>query len=240
MVDKIEFRDYSSVKLIRAQADDRMIADDARLSTSYISLADDEAQKAKDAGLVRALMRERHGTPFEAPQFTFEIEAPIFVAREAHRHRIASISEMSGRYVELMPVFWVPPRERPLVQVPGSKQMAYELQPGTDEQYDGARAAIERAAIDAWELYQLMLTDGIVKEVARTVLPVNIFTKWRLRINLRSALNFLSLRTRNDIAAYPSKPQLEIQEVAIQMEEIIEQHCPVTMEAFNKGGRVAP
>lgn len=238
MVDKIEFRDYSSVKLIRAQANDWMIAEDARLST--LLEIDPEEENKRNAGLVRALMRERHGTPFEAPQFTFQIEAPIFVAREAHRHRIASISEMSGRYVELMPVFWVPPRERPLVQKPGSKQMAYELEAGTDEQYDEARKRIETAAINAWAEYQHLLNEGIVKEVARVVLPTSIFTKWRLRINLRSALNFLSLRTRSEVAAYPSKPQLEIQEVANQMELFIEEHCPVTMEAFNQGGRVAP
>lgn len=238
MVDKIEFRDYSSVKLIRAQANDWMIAEDARLST--LLEIDPEEENKRNAGLVRALMRERHGTPFEAPQFTFEIEAPIFVAREAHRHRIASISEMSGRYVELMPVFWVPPRERPLVQVPGSKQMNYELQPGTPEQYERTRNILEETYRMAWSQYQYLLGDGVVKEVARVVLPVSVFTKWRLRINLRSALNFLSLRTRSEIAAYPSKPQLEIQEVANQMELFIEEHCPVTMEAFNQGGRVAP
>lgn len=238
MVDKIEFRDYSSVKLIRAQANDWMIAEDARLST--LLEIDPEEENKRNAGLVRALMRERHGTPFEAPQFTFEIEAPIFVAREAHRHRIASISEMSGRYVELMPVFWVPPRERPLVQVPGSKQMSYELQAGDEQQYLNTRALIEDACKHSWENYQNMLEIGIVKEVARVVLPVSVFTKWRLRINLRSALNFLSLRTRSEIAAYPSKPQLEIQEVANQIELFIEEHCPVTMEAFNQGGRVAP
>jgi thymidylate synthase (FAD) len=214
-----------------------MIAYDARLSTGKTDTLEDVK---RNEGLVRSLMRERHGTPFEAPQFTFEIEAPIFVAREAHRHRIASISEMSGRYVELMPVFWVPPRDRPLVQKPGSKQMAYELEAGTDEQYEATISGIRAINLAAWLTYQKMLEDGIVKEVARVVLPTSIFTKWRLRINLRSALNFLSLRTRSEIAAYPSKPQLEIVEVANQMELFIKEHCPVTMQAFNDGGRVAP
>lgn len=234
----IEFREHSSVRLIRAQADDQMIADDARLSTGT------DTDPARTAGLVRALMRERHGTPFEAPQFCFEIEAPIFVAREAHRHRIASISEMSGRYVELQPVFWVPPRERPLMQKPGSKQMAYELVPGTDEQWRNARFWIEASAQQAWANYQAMLADGVVKEVARVVLPTSVFTRWRLRMNLRSTLNFLSLRVRvrEDEAQplFPSRPQLEIDEVARQMEDIVGRHCPVALEAFLEGGRVAP
>lgn len=243
---KIEFREHSSVTLIRAQADDQMIADDARLSTrrSTGGVGQEAHFDRADAGLVKALMRERHGTPFEAPQFTFEIEAPIFVAREAHRHRIASISEMSGRYVELMPVFWVPPRSRPLAQVPGTKQMSYELQAGTDQQYADARFEIEAQCGAAWEAYQQMLSIGIVKEVARVVLPTAVFTKWRLRINLRSALNFISLRVRvrenEPPALFPSKPQLEIDEIARQMEAIMEQYCPVAIDAFLLGGRVAP
>lgn len=237
--DNIEFREHSSVLLIRSQADDIMICDDARLSTSvFPSPVEKDAMAARDAGLVKALMRERHGTPFEAPQFTFEIHAPIFVAREAHRHRIASISEMSSRYVELMPVFWVPPQDRPLVQV--GKAMDYKFEPGTDDQYARLRKELETNYTAAWNSYQYMLSAGIAKEVARVVLPVAVFTKWRLRINLRSALNFLSLRTRSELARYPSKPQLEIVEVANQMEMLIEECCPVTMSAFNEFGRVAP
>jgi thymidylate synthase (FAD) len=234
----IEFREHSSVWLVRAQASDHMIAADARLSTTLQTSPPSSEVTERDAGLVRALMRERHGTPFEAPQFTFEIEAPIFVAREAHRHRIASISEMSSRYVELKPVFWVPPRDRPLVQV--GRAMEYRLEPGTREQYDDARMEIEGMSRAAWMSYQAMLDNGVAKEVARAVLPVNVFTKWRLRINLRSALNFVSLRTRDERSAYPSKPQLEIQEVAQQMEKLMADHCPVALAAFNDGGRVAP
>lgn len=236
----IEFREHSSVKLIRAQADDQMIAEDARLSTRQSGSAAAAEDFVRNEGLVRALMRERHGTPFEAPQFTFEIEAPIFVAREAHRHRIASISEMSGRYVELQPIFWVPSPTRPLIQKPGSKQMQYELERGSDEQYSAMLSGMKAINSAAWLTYQKLLEDGVVKEVARTVLPVSIFTRWRLRINLRSALNFLSLRTRDERAAYPSKPQIEITEIAKGMERIMEQHCPIAMDAFNQGGRVAP
>lgn len=237
----IEFREHSSVRLVRAQADDQMIADDARVSTrpnGIDVIGNSQEWDERDAGLVRSLMRERHGTPFEAPTFTFEIEAPIFVAREAHRHRIASISEASGRYVELMPVFWVPPADRPLVQV--GKAMDYRLEPGDREQVAHARFAIERAARRGWLEYESMLRNGIAKEVARVVLPVSTFTRWRLRINLRSALNFLQLRTQDERADYESKPQLEIQEVARAIEGHLELFCPDALRAFNEFGRVAP
>lgn len=210
-----------------------MICDDARISTEG-----DTKSEAANRGLIRSLMRERHGTPFEAPQFTFEIHAPIFVAREAHRHRIASISEVSGRYVKLEPVFWVPSPERPLVQT--GKAMAYTLERGSAEQYHEARTLIEATCQDAWEIYRLLLDNGVAKEVARVVLPVSIFTRWRLRINLRSALNLLSLRVRDDRARTESKPMLEIQEVARQMEGFMAEACPWSLQAFNEFGRVAP
>lgn len=236
---EVEFREHSSVRLIRAQADDDMIADDARLSTrQFGGYHENQAEDKRVAGLVRSLMREHHGTPFEAPQFVFEIEAPIFVAREAHRHRIASISEMSGRYVELQPVFWVPPRDRPLVQV--GKAMEYRLEPGDDVQYRNALARIKALSNEAWHDYQTLIAEGVAKEVARVVLPVNVFTKWRLRINLRSALNFLQLRTRDETATFVSKPMLEIEEVAREMEEYIRGRCPAAYAAFNEFGRVAP
>lgn len=233
----IEFREHSTVRLIRAMADDQMIADDARLSTAAPK-GFSPVQDERMAGLVRSLMRERHGTPFEAPEFVFEIEAPIFVAREAHRHRIASISEMSSRYVELKPIFWVPPRERPLVQV--GKAMEYRLEPGTLAQYQMATDMIETHCEDSWRAYQQLLSDGVAKEVARVVLPVNVFTLWRLRINLRSLLNFLSLRVRDETAMFPSKPQLEIDEVARQMEHFAGKYCPIALAAFVEGRRVAP
>lgn len=106
------------------------------------------------------------------------------------------------------------------------------------------RMEIEGMSKAAWLSYQAMLDAGIVKEVARVVLPVNIFTRWRLRINLRSALNFISLRVRvrddEPQPLFPSKTQLEIDEIARQMEWIMAQHGPVALEAFVTGGRAAP
>ncbi len=235
---KIEFRDRSTVTLIRTMADDHMIAEDARLSTTkddgtgLLSQLPD-----RDKGLVRSLMRERHSVPFEAPQFTFEVETPIFVTREAMRHRNMSFSEMSGRYIELPGVFWVPPPTRPLVQV--GKAMEYRLEPGSPEQYTYTRGIMETASARAWVDYQYLLQEGVAKEVARTVLPVNIFTRWRVRCSLRSALQFCSLRTRDERAEIPSKPMLEIEEVARQIETILEHHCPWAMSAWNEFGRRA-
>ncbi len=236
----IEFKDRCSVTLVRGDEDgDLWIASDARVSTrSYGSYEQNQVDDARDRGLVRSLMRERHGTPFEAPNFTFEIEAPIFVARESHRHRMISVSEVSGRYVELAPVFWTPPANRPLVQT--GKAMAYHLEQGEADLHALVDTDVRYVCVAAWQAYQQMLEAGVAKEIARIVLPLNLMTRWRARGNLRAWLNYLSLRTRDERATYESKPMLEIQEVAIQIEAILGVHCPAALAAFNEFGRVAP
>lgn len=236
--DTIEFRDRASATLLRCLAGDWIVAESARVSTKGSQPASLATTRERDAGLIAALMRERHGTPFEHAVFTFLVEAPIFVARESHRHRIASISEESSRYRELRPIFYLPAPGRALTQV--GKAMAYQLEPGTAEQRDYLGQCFRAEAAGSWARYRGMLNAGIAREVARMVLPVSIFTSWHLTINARSLLNFLSLRVRDDGAAFPSKPQIEIQHIAQDMETALAEHMPATHAAFVAGRRVAP
>ena len=132
---EITFRSDVTVELVRASASDADVVFAARVSTAgEQSLEDVHADPAAAVGLINYLMRERHGSPFEHTSMTFFVQAPIFVWREHMRHRIASYNEESGRYRQLEPVFYVPNRERALIQV--GKTGAYEFLPGTDEQYD--------------------------------------------------------------------------------------------------------
>jgi thymidylate synthase (FAD) len=85
-----------------------------------------------------------------------------------------------------------------------------------------------------------MLDAGIAREVARMVLPVNIYTSWYLTINLRSLFNFLSLRNKTDKTTVPTFPMWEIQEVANQMEALAATVVPESMKLFNENGRVSP
>jgi thymidylate synthase (FAD) len=88
--------------------------------------------------------------------------------------------------------------------------------------------------------YQHMLNCGIAREVARTVLPLNLYSSMYVTMNARSLMNFLSLRTERKHSLFPSFPQREIEMVAEKMEEIFKEKMPLTYAAFEKNGRVAP
>src|SRR4051812_36925839 len=103
----LRFRSDMDVDLIRGSAGDADVVFAARVSTQgEASLQTVDADPAASAGLIRYLMRSRHGTPFEHNSMTFHVRAPLFVFREFQRHRIASYNEESGRYRELEPVFY--------------------------------------------------------------------------------------------------------------------------------------
>ena len=168
--EEITFRSDVTVELVRASATDADVIFAARVSTAgEQSLEDVDADAERSAGLVNYLMRDRHGSPFEHNSMTFFVRAPIFVWREHMRHRIASYNEESGRYRQLEPVFYVPDRTRPVVQV--GKTGAYEFLPGSDEQYDLIESDMRESCRAAYASYQRMLDAGIAREVARMVLP---------------------------------------------------------------------
>ena len=229
------FRSDMDVFEEAASASDMTVVRAARVSTQgEETRADDD----ESAALIRFLMRNRHGTPFEHNSFTFFVRAPIFVFREFQRHRIASYNEESGRYRVLAPVFYVPDLDRPLIQV--GKAGEYRFVPGDTEQTLLVRKSLESASVRAYETYQEMLGAGIAREVARMCLPVNTYSSMYVTMNARGLMNFLSLRTTSSASQFPSFPQYEIEVVARQMEEIFRQHMPKTWEAFNTHGRVCP
>ena len=169
---------------------------------------------------------------------TFFVSAPIFVFREFMRHRIASYNEESGRYRELRPVFYVPSKDRKLVQI--GKAGAYTFVDGTQEQFDLTVGAIKESCTVAYENYKKMLDAGVAREVARAVLPVTLYSSMYVTMNARALMNFLSLRTSREGSHFPSYPQREIEMVAEKMEEHFAKLMPITYAAFEKSGRVCP
>ncbi|MEV0475293.1 FAD-dependent thymidylate synthase [Streptomyces prunicolor] len=225
-----------TVDVVAHNASDWAVARAAWVSTLGASSAGIEKPTE---GLINFLMRDRHGSPFEHSFFTFYIEAPIFVVREFFRHRAGwSYNEESGRYKELRPVFYIPHKARPLVQV--GKAGAYEFKAGNALQQSVAEVQLSHAYEEAFESYQCMLNHGIAREVARMALPVGIYTSFYATCNARSLMHFLSLRTKSENAAYPSFPQREIEMVAEKMESALDFLMPETYAAFEKHGRVAP
>ena len=190
---EIIFRDDVTVELVKSSASDADVIWAARVSTAGENSLDEiNEDPARSAGLINYLARERHGSPFEHTSMTFFISAPIFVFREFMRHRIASYNEESGRYRELSPVFYVPNKDRKLVQT--GKTGHYVFVDGTSEQYEKSVAAMKVAYEKSYESYKTMLDAGIAREVARTVLPVGLYSSMYVTMNARALMNFLSLQ----------------------------------------------
>lgn len=178
-------------------------------------------------------------SPFEHGQLTFRVTAPIFVWREFMRHRIGfSYNEESGRYKVLDGVFYIPPEDRPLVQV--GKAGHYTFETGSNEQYTIANNNLRLAYEMAWRSYNLQLKNGIAKEVARMCLPVATYSTAYVTCNPRSLMSFLSLRTKVADSMFPSFPQWEINQVANLLEGYFGKHFPETYYAFCDLGRVSP
>ena len=233
------FRSDVTVQLVKHSADDAHVLWSARVSTQgEQSLDQIGADPERSKGLINYLMRDRHGSPFEAASMTFFVSAPIFVFREFMRHRTWSFNEESGRYRELGPVFYIPSPDRRLVQE--GKPGHYQFVAGSKEQHELVDEVMTDAYRQAYDAYQKMLAAGVAREVARSVLPVGLFSSAYATCNARSLMHFLGLRTTHPNAAIKSSPQREIEMVAEQMEAAWAGLMPLTHAAFNANGRIAP
>jgi thymidylate synthase (FAD) len=155
------------------------------------------------------------------------------------RHRVGwSYNEESGRYRELQPVFYWPAKDRKLVQQ--GKPGRYEFVAGPAGLHDTARMQMEIAYREAYAAYQSMLAAGVAREVARSVLPVGLYSSAYATCNARSLMHFLGLRTTHPDAAVASYPQREIEMVGEAMEAAWAKLMPLTHAAFNANGRIAP
>lgn len=234
---EITIRNDVTVELVEHMGDDTSVVRSAKVSTIGADSLGSDASESK--GLINFLMKNRHGTPFEHGAMTFLIEAPIFVFREFHRHRVGwSYNEVSGRYTELKPVFYAPDEQRPLVQE--GKPGHYTFVEGNPSQIMFTRNVLNGSYLKDWAAYQFLLRAGIAKEIARCALPVAIYSAMYATCNPRSLMHFLSLRTKHETSMFPSYPQHEIEMVAIEMERIFADLFPTTHLTWHNNGRVAP
>lgn len=183
----------------------------------------------KDEKLLKFLFNNNppHSTPFEFAGMIIEIQAPIFVFREWHRHRTQSYNEMSARYSPLPDINYMPTVERLFLTQEKNKQ-AQKL---SDAPELDARLAqiwlndLETLYDAAEETYQAGLRIGIPKEVARVGLPVGRYSRMRASANLRNWLAFLTLRMHPDA-------QWEIRQFANAVGQIISEQFPKTWSLF--------
>jgi thymidylate synthase (FAD) len=236
----IRFRSDIGVSLIRSSAADSHVVQAAQVSVKGRNKPGTEMPR-----LISYLVSNRHGSPFEHNSFTFYLNAPIFVFREWWRHRMASINEMSGRYTVLKPDFYVPAVDRAVVN--GGNSARPEFAHGTNEEtlYQSVVGSIVESCTEAWAEYDDMIKDGVANEIARLVLPVNVYSEAYWTVNARGLMNFLSLRTDARTHGIPeatlfSRPQREIEMGAEQIEAAFAAKMPLTHAAFVANGRIAP
>lgn len=200
---------------------DQRIVDAAR-----VSIAGGEVRVTSDSEkLLRYLLANRHTTPFEQVRFTFHVKLPIFIARQWIRHRTGSFNEMSARYGVMPDEFYVPALDRMAEQSKSNKQGSGGVMEhrGASDCAEVIRDASHRAYAD----YQTLLALGLARELARTVLPVNLYTQWFWTTDLHNLMHFLRLRLH-------SHAQYEMRVYAEAVRELVRPVVPCAMKAFDE------
>jgi thymidylate synthase (FAD) len=198
----------ASVELLECMGNDLMVVNAARVSFAKESHDFSE----QDGKLISYLAKHNHNSPFFHPQIQFRIKMPIFVAREWYRHTIGfSRNEVSRRYVDDEPEIFIPEelRARDSNKKQGSKDSSIENN-------DAMVQKIRDFSNQSLELYNELLENHVAPEVARGVLPQNMYTEF---IETASLYGYMRLcRLRLDPQA-----QKEIREYATLISKLLEQ-----------------
>lgn len=212
--------DHGHVKLIEAWGSDEQIIRAARQSTDkgFQGWPEDER-------LLGYLYRHKHMTPFEMAGMVIEVQAPIFVFREWHRHRSQSFNELSGRYVQLPDLTYVPSIER--LSAGGQSATNKQASGAAFDAPEEAREIIASAHLEARAHYERLLEMGVARELARAVLPVAQYSRMWASANLRNWLAFLDLRL-------PENAQWEIRQYAEAVLDLVRAHFPRTAALFEE------
>lgn len=225
--------DHGYVRYVDHMGTDQRIVEAARIS--YKSPSKGEEQDKK---LIEYLYKNKHTSPFEMVKLTLNIKLPIFVMRQYVRHRMQNLNEVSARYTELPNEFYIPSKWRE--QDPKNRQGSIEisiLKQGFKIPKDGQIVdcsaheyftfKLEQECKRAYETYQELLFHGVAREMARMILPVNIYTEIYACWDLKNLLHFITLRE-------DSHAQAEIQEYGKAIKSICKELFPWTMEAYEK------
>lgn len=245
----IEYTNKITATLVDSMGTEQSIVDAARVSLArpyrvqkrwfslFRKVSDAGAFKAphNPARLIARLYKEKHGVPFEHCEMVFHFEMPIFVSRQVVKHRLSSINEISGRYVKLSPKFYLPSKRARLGQ--SGKAMDYNRQVLSPVRAHGGRTLAKAQYRLAWASYSGLKRLGWSNEQARGVLPTSTYTEMRMKANLRSWLNFISLRVDwGEGAVARSHPQDEIAELGLQVAIVLQNKYPNVWKAFVESG----
>ena len=180
---------------------------------------------AKDTKLIHYLAKHKHTSCFEHQGATLRLKVPIFIARQIQRHRTFAYNEVSRRYVDNPPEFYTPEVWRK--RADNVKQGSTLEGPSEEEWGYGVETALKNWNSQAVWLYNDMLDAGVAPELARIVLPQSLYTEFYMSGSLRNFAHFLQLRL-------DAHAQLEVQQVAQQVEALLRPLWPVSMNALMK------
>lgn len=188
------------VKLVESMGHDQAVIRNARRCWRSEAKTDQANQQ-----LLRHLIRAGHKTPFEAMIFTFDVKAPLFVARQWFRHRMGSFNEESLRYCVASRDYYIP------------EALSGRLLQDWHDHHEAA-----------FDFYQdLVQTEKVVKEQARSVLPLGIYTNFFWTVNGSSLMNFLNLRTSR-------QAQYEIRVYAQAILGLVKKIAPISFGEFER------
>ena len=216
--DAIQCLDKGFVRLV-----DSMGGDNAIVQSARVSYGKGTSKVSQDRGLIRYLMRHRHTTPFEMVEFKFHCKMPIFVARQWVRHRTANINEYSLRYSEARDEFYFPDPNNIEFQSSVNKQGRMGE---VDEQLKKKVQAYFKEISDrSFEIYCELNEAGVARELARAILPVNLYTEWYWKNDLHNLLHFIGLRS-------DGHAQYEIRVFSDAMASFVKKVAPFAWEAY--------
>jgi len=198
--------------------------DKAIVQAARVSFGQTPKDDKRDRILIDYLLENGHETPFEHVTFKFHVKCPLFTARQWMRHRWCSFNEISARYTEIENEWYVPDKKRELhkTNTQGSEESNI-----TDNQHQMFSTIVDDMSLAAYNNYQGLLATGTARELARIVLPQNMYTQFYWTINARSLMNFMKLRLH-------SHAQLEIRKYAIAIQIFFEEELPWTASAFKE------
>ena len=218
---EIPVLDKGFVRLVDYMGGDQRIVQAAR-----VSYGAGTKTYRQDRGLIHYLIRNWHTSPFEQVQLTFHTKMPIFVARQWVRHRTARLNEISGRYSVMKDEFYVPDPGQIRYQSQDNKQgRSEECLPEAEASEIIKLMADEQKAVYA--NYQAMLDKGMARELARSNLPLSLYTEWYWQIDLHNLFHFLALRM-------DPHAQYEIKVYAEAMAKCAQAVAPLAYEAFEE------
>jgi len=216
--DAIKCLDKGFVRLV-----DSMGGDDAIVQSARVSYGKGTSKVSQDRGLIRYLMRHRHTTPFEMVEFKFHCKMPIFVARQWVRHRTANINEYSLRYSEARDDFYFPDPNHIEFQSAVNKQG--RMGEVDEDLKKKVQTYFKEISDRSFEIYCELNEAGVARELARAILPVNLYTEWYWKNDLHNLLHFIGLRS-------DGHAQYEIRVFSDAMASYVKKVAPFAWEAY--------